>query len=135
MDDGELCFLVALLKRKLEAGFLKIQKKKKKSLRTNFSLHLSQFLKLFDSTVFGLLFFNLVVGSREWILIKNLLIQHLWPSPMHFMSHWLHKYCSKCAWTGHLASPLRPLLSFVRNGVTRRSHVPRSCLKSEQGHE
>jgi len=45
MDDGSLCFLEALLKRKLDAGFLKIktQNKTKNSEELNklfFSAHL-----------------------------------------------------------------------------------------------
>jgi len=40
----------------------------------------------------------------------KMLIQHLWTSPMYYISHWPHTYYSMCGWFGHLAkSPLSPL--------------------------
>lgn len=43
--------------------------------------------------------------------MKKWLIQHLWPFPMYFMSHWLYKYCI-CGWIGHLAKFLLSPLAF-----------------------
>lgn len=99
--------------QKLDAESLKKKKKFWSTKKQFFSAHLPvanpSWQHSYQGCLFDLLFFNWVVGTHGWILTKKLLIQHLWPSPTYFRSHWLHKWCTTCRWIRHLAKSLLSL--------------------------